>query len=193
MATEAGIDAISIDGKEGGTGMSPTVALQQLGLPTLSCLNAVRAAREDGITTSIIIAGRITDGSQIVKALCLGADAVALGRPFLIAANAYPFAQIFIGKEFYKFKILKKVARTIYKPSSHSIDLIISYVKTLELEIQLLVSSLGKYSLDLLSKEDVQSIRLELSHALGVGYIYSIPGDYIGLEPIIPSQKSYQT
>ena len=56
VATDAGIDAITIDGKEGGTGMSPTVALQNLGLPTLICLRSVKN-RERKIETSIILSG----------------------------------------------------------------------------------------------------------------------------------------
>jgi len=172
VATEAGIDAVSIDGKEGGTGMSPTAALQHLGLPTLACLNAVRDARAEGIETSIIISGRIHDGSQIVKALALGADAAAMGRPFLIAANAYPLSKLFIGKEFYKFKWIKKLARMIYPPSERSEKLIENFLETVELEIQLLISSLGKYDLSLVSDEDIAATSIGLAQAMNLKHLY---------------------
>lgn len=170
--SEAGVDAMTIDGKEGGTGMSPTTALQQLGIPTLGCLSAIKLAREEGITLPIILSGRIYEGSQVVKALALGATAVALGRPFLIAANAYPLAQLFIGKEFYKIALLKRFARLIYKPSDRSIDFIQNYIETLKLEIQLLTSSLGKYSMDRLDKEDIQALDPSIAISFDIDYAY---------------------
>ncbi|MHA2501538.1 MAG: glutamate synthase-related protein [Candidatus Kariarchaeaceae archaeon] len=168
VAAEAGVDALVVDGKEGGTGMSPTASLQHLGLPTLSCLHAMYQARKEGITTSFVLSGRISEGSQVVKALALGADGVALGRPFLIAANSYPLAKLFVGKEFYKSKIIKRLARFVVKPSERSVQYISNYIETLRLEIQLLVSSLGKYSLDLLSDEDVISTEQRVAQVFGL-------------------------
>jgi len=172
VATDAGIDAITIDGKEGGTGMSPTVALQNLGLPTLACLRSVKKIREEGIETAIILSGRFFDGAQVVKALALGVNAVAMGRPFLIAANAYPFSDIFLMFNLYKFGWMKKIGRIVFPPSQRNINYITNFVETIKLEMQLLISSLGKYSLDLLGSEDLMALKKDLADSFELKFIF---------------------
>ena len=172
VATDAGIDAITIDGKEGGTGMSPTVALQNLGLPTLACLRSVKKIREEGIETSIILSGRFFDGAQVVKALALGVNAVAMGRPFLIAANAYPFSDIFLMFNLYKFGWMKKIGRIVFPPSQRNINYITNFVETIKLEMQLLISSLGKYSLDLMGSEDLMALKKDLADSFELKFIF---------------------
>ncbi|MDP6627356.1 MAG: glutamate synthase-related protein [Methanopyri archaeon] len=93
---EAGVDNITVDGSEGGTGMAPTDVMNEVGLPTLALLRKTRSEldayaeefpdAEDDLPT-LIIAGGIYKGSQVVKSLALGADAAGMGRPWINAAR----------------------------------------------------------------------------------------------------------
>lgn len=87
VAWKNGADAIVIDGKEGGTGMSPIIAMKDLGYPTIVCLKKIHDARMRNINTSLLISGRLYNGGHVVKSLALGANAVSMGRPFIIAAQ----------------------------------------------------------------------------------------------------------
>ncbi len=84
-AWEAGADAVTVDGAEGGTGWAPTAFLEHVGLPLGECLR--RIGRPTGC---LLATGRIWEGVRAVKALALGATAVGLGRAALIAVDADP-------------------------------------------------------------------------------------------------------
>ncbi len=82
IAHEEGAHAVVIDGKEGGTGMAPSVAMKDLGYPTIVALKKIHDARKLRIMdTSLLLAGRLYNGSHVVKAIALGAVAPTwLGR-----------------------------------------------------------------------------------------------------------------
>ncbi|GIH26478.1 glutamate synthase [Acrocarpospora phusangensis] len=85
IAWEAGADAVTVDGAEGGTGWAPTAFLDHVGLPLADCLAAI------GRRPSCLLAtGRVWEGSRAVKCLALGARAVGLGRAALLAADEDP-------------------------------------------------------------------------------------------------------
>jgi len=84
----AGADIIYLDGFRGGTGASPTVIRDHVGIPIELALAAVDdRLRQEGIRnqTSIIAAGSIRSSADVAKAIALGADAVAIGTAALIA------------------------------------------------------------------------------------------------------------
>ncbi|MDH5644712.1 MAG: glutamate synthase-related protein, partial [Candidatus Heimdallarchaeota archaeon] len=168
LASETGIDCISIDSKEGGTGMAPSVALQHIGISMISCLQKIRWARSKGISTSILISGKLTDGSDLVKSMSLGASGIAMGRPFLIAAYSYPLADKFIGNELYRSRIIKKIATFLHPVSQKSVKLIRNFIETVKIETQLIVSSLGKYHIRDVSDEDILASNNELSSILQI-------------------------
>ncbi|MGC8948078.1 MAG: glutamate synthase-related protein [Thermoprotei archaeon] len=87
VAWKSGVDAVVIDGKEGGTGMSPVIAMKDLGYPTIVCLKKIRDAHMKNMNMSLLISGRLYNGGHVVKSLALGATAVSMGRPFIIAAR----------------------------------------------------------------------------------------------------------
>lgn len=84
----AGADIIYLDGFRGGTGASPAVIRDHVGIPLEIALAVVdRQLREEGIRNwvSIIAAGGIRSSADVVKAIALGADAVGIGTAALIA------------------------------------------------------------------------------------------------------------
>jgi glutamate synthase domain-containing protein 2 len=90
LAAKAGADVVVIDGMEGGTGASPDLLQEHTGIPTLAAVCEARAALEELRLygeVQLIIAGGIRHGSDVAKALALGADACYVGTAALIALN----------------------------------------------------------------------------------------------------------
>ena len=90
LAAKAGADVVVVDGMEGGTGASPDMLMDHTGIPTLAAVCEARAALEDLSLfgeVQLIMAGGIRSGTDVAKALALGADAVYMGTAFLIALN----------------------------------------------------------------------------------------------------------
>jgi glutamate synthase domain-containing protein 2 len=90
LAAKAGADVVVVDGMEGGTGASPDLLQEHTGIPTLAAVCEARAALEElGLygVVQLIIAGGLRHGSDMAKALALGADAVYVGTAALIALN----------------------------------------------------------------------------------------------------------
>jgi isopentenyl diphosphate isomerase/L-lactate dehydrogenase-like FMN-dependent dehydrogenase len=85
-AWAAGVDAVTVDGSEGGTGWAPTSFLESVGLPLSECLRRLRV----GPGQCLMASGRIWEGTRAVKALAAGATAVGLGRAALIAVDEDP-------------------------------------------------------------------------------------------------------
>lgn len=84
----AGADIIYLDGFRGGTGASPAVIRDHVGIPLEIALAVVDAQlRKEGIRNwvSIIAAGGIRSSADVAKAIALGADAVGIGTAALIA------------------------------------------------------------------------------------------------------------
>ncbi len=143
IASEEGADAVVIDGKEGGTGMAPTAAMKDLGYPTLVGLKMIRKAREEGHKISLLIAGRLYDGGHVVKSLALGASGAYMARPFLIAALAR---------------------------GEKGVE---NYIESLKVEIQMLISALGKYDVVDVGPEDVAALDKDVAEMLRIAYVYS--------------------
>lgn len=87
VAWEAGADAVTVDGAEGGTGWAPRAFLAGVGLPLAECL--ARIGTPEGC---LLVSGRIWEGLRAVKCLALGATATGLGRAALIAVDEDPVA-----------------------------------------------------------------------------------------------------
>lgn len=84
LALKAEPDAIAIDGMGGGTAAAPRIMLDEFGIPTLSAL--VKARRAMGNSKQeLIISGGLNKGADVAKALALGADAVYMATPCLVA------------------------------------------------------------------------------------------------------------
>lgn len=83
----AGADMIYLDGFRGGTGAAPNIVRNHVGIPVEIALASVdERLRQEGIRNqvSLIAAGGIRQAADAVKAIALGADAVAIGTAALI-------------------------------------------------------------------------------------------------------------
>ncbi|MEU8226564.1 glutamate synthase-related protein [Kribbella sp. NPDC048915] len=127
VAWTAGADAVSVDGAEAGTGWAPRAFLRHVGLPLGECLRRIAHDRGTPHPSCLLVSGRMWEGARVAKSLALGANAAGLGRAGLLAVD-----------------------------TDHENGLV-HLVECLALELQFLVSALGKYHVDALGAEDLWS------------------------------------
>jgi glutamate synthase domain-containing protein 2 len=97
----AGADIVAIDGIRGGTGAAPTRIRDNVGIPIELALAAVDdRLRAEGIRNraSIVVAGGFRNSGDVIKAIALGADAVYLGTPALVAMGCHVCQKCYTGK-----------------------------------------------------------------------------------------------
>lgn len=145
IVAETQVDAVTLDGHAGGSGMAPVMALQHLGLPTLTCLAHAAAARRAGSKTTYLIAGGLSDGADAMKVCAVGASGIALGRALLSAAESSGEA---------------------------GVERLLSVLKE---EVQLAMSAVGKYHMEDLGAEDLVATRAEVAATLAVPFAFAPP------------------
>jgi glutamate synthase domain-containing protein 2 len=93
-------DFITIDGKPGATGASPKFVKRAASIPAIFALYRARRHLDekgaDGV--SLVITGGLRISSDFIKALALGADAIALGTAALMACGCQQYRICHTGK-----------------------------------------------------------------------------------------------
>lgn len=81
-ALEVGVDYIILDGRGGGTGAAPTLFRDNISVPTIPALARARAHldRLERSDVTLIVTGGLRTPADFVKAMALGADAIALSN-----------------------------------------------------------------------------------------------------------------
>ncbi len=90
IAYKAGLDFVELDGLQGGTGAGGNEVLEYVGIPTISAImEAMDGLAEINARGAlpIVLMGGIQNGIDAAKAIALGATAVGLGTPMLVAAG----------------------------------------------------------------------------------------------------------
>ena len=87
FALEAGVDYIILDGRGGGTGAAPSILRNNINIPTIPALARARKhldkLGESDVT--LIITGGLRIADDFVKAMMMGADAIAISNSALQA------------------------------------------------------------------------------------------------------------
>lgn len=81
-ALEVGVDYIILDGRGGGTGAAPIIFRDNISVPTIPALARARAHldRLERGDISLVITGGLRKPADFIKAMALGADAVAVSN-----------------------------------------------------------------------------------------------------------------
>lgn len=81
-ALSVGVDYIILDGRGGGTGAAPIIFRDNISVPTIPALARARAHldRLERNDVSLVITGGLRKPADFIKALALGADAIALSN-----------------------------------------------------------------------------------------------------------------
>jgi glutamate synthase domain-containing protein 2 len=91
-ALEAEVDVVVVDGTEGATGNAPITLSDHFGLPLMVAVARARRhldRRGVGRSVSLVASGGLREPGEFLKALALGADALALGTaPMIAVAHA---------------------------------------------------------------------------------------------------------
>lgn len=89
FALDAGADYIILDGRGGGTGAAPSILRNHISIPTIPALAKARAyLTSKGLgpeDITLIITGGLRTAPDFAKALCLGADGIAVSNSALQA------------------------------------------------------------------------------------------------------------
>lgn len=83
FAIDSGVDYIILDGRGGGTGAAPLIFRDNISVPTIPALSRARQYLDkkgkSGVMT-LIVTGGLRIPADFIKALCLGADGIALAN-----------------------------------------------------------------------------------------------------------------
>lgn len=186
LAAKAGADVVVVDGMEGGTGASPDLLQEHTGIPTFAAVCEARAALEEmGLygVVQLIIAGGMRHGSDMAKALALGADAIYVGTAALIALNCnkplYVEDYHAIGAAPYHCHHCHTgrcpVGITTQDPElTKRLDIdagaerVANWFHAVTSEIQILARACGKRDVHDLEPEDLRALTMEASMIAGV-------------------------
>lgn len=174
---EAGVDAIAIDGAEGGTHGGAPGVLDSVGMPTLDA--AVRAGdyyKKHGLKgkVSLLIGGGLNSPAQFLRALALGADAIFIGTAAVLAITHTQALKALLWEPptqlVYNTGTLKD--RLDVEKSAGSLA---NYLMSCTEEMKILASALGHKHIKELSRADLCSTDPEMAKRIGVGYTGQAP------------------
>lgn len=101
IALKDGFDFVELDGMQGSTGAGGAEVMEYVGIPTIAAI----VGALDGLAEidcagdiQVVLMGGLRDGIDAVKALCLGADAVAFGTSAIIAGGCIACMQCHVGQ-----------------------------------------------------------------------------------------------
>jgi len=178
IAIKIGFDGIILDGCQAGTGAAPTMAKNHLGIPTMPALvQAVKTMEEMGVKDemSLIVSGGITDGSELAKALAIGADAVAIGTGAMVAMGCRVCMRCEAGNCAFGIGTQNPEQRAKLDIEEAS-ERVANYIRGMTAEAILLAKAAGKTKLKNLEREDLRSLTLQACAMTGIPLVGS---DYV--------------
>ncbi|MFQ5485597.1 MAG: glutamate synthase-related protein, partial [Desulfobacterales bacterium] len=141
-----------------------------LGIPTLPAIvQGVRALEEMGVKdeVSLIVSGGIKDGSDVAKALAMGANAVAIGTGAMIAMGCVVCLRCHEGKCAFGIGTQDPELRKRLDIDAAA-QRVANYIKGMTYEAVILAKSAGKTALANMEREDLRSLTLEACAMTGV-------------------------
>ncbi|MEM2064848.1 MAG: glutamate synthase-related protein [Candidatus Caldarchaeum sp.] len=159
-------DGIIIDGHGAGTGATPLVIRNNIGLPVEIAVPVVdKTLRREGLREgfTVVAAGRVSSAEDTAKLIALGADAVSLGTASLIAMGCVMVHKCHLG--FCPAVITNKVEENPAKMLSleTATRWVVNMVEGWTAELKLILEEVGVSSVGELRS------RRDLLNAVGVG------------------------
>jgi glutamate synthase domain-containing protein 2 len=166
LAIKANPDVIAVDGMEGGTGAAPKIMLDDFGIPTLAALvKARRVLDKNRAKQQLLIGGGFNKGSDIAKALALGADGVFMGFSLMIAMGCIYCKQCYTDKcpayitSQHRFRKLNVDEATMK---------IVNFMRACTEEVKMAAAATGKKDIHQLSRVNLRSLDKTVSEITGI-------------------------
>ncbi|MBO6897924.1 MAG: CDGSH iron-sulfur domain-containing protein [Shimia sp.] len=171
FALEAGADYIILDGRGGGTGAAPLIFRDHISVPTIPALARARRHLDakTGGEVSLVITGGLRVAEDFVKAMALGANAVAVSNSAMqavgcIAARMCNSNNCPVGIATQKPELRKKLdvqigAEKLARYFGASVEL-----------MQVLARACGHSSLSDLNADDITTWKREMADLSGVRF-----------------------
>jgi glutamate synthase domain-containing protein 2 len=172
IAVKDGFDFVELDGMQGSTGAGGAEVMEYVGIPTIAAIvEALQALDDIGCRDKIeiVLMGGVRDGIDAVKALCLGADAVALGTAAIIAGGCIACMQCHVGQCVTGIATQDPDHERRYKPQVEA-QHIHRYLEVVRWQIAALTHALGHDAVTALSRDDLVALTPEAAEITGLPY-----------------------
>lgn len=170
-ALEVGVDYIILDGRGGGTGAAPTIFRDNISVPTIPALARARRhldarGRRD---VTLVITGGLRKPADFVKALALGADAIAVSNAAMqaigcIAMRACHTNNCPVGIASQKPHL---VSRLIVEQSAQRLK---NFFEASTELMQVMSRACGHHSLSEFNVRDLTTFKRDMSDLTGVAF-----------------------
>ena len=172
IAAKDGFDFVELDGMQGSTGAGSSEVIDNVGIPTLpAIIEAVAALEEIGARDKVqlVLMGGLRDGVDAVKALCLGADAVAFGTSVIIAGGCIACMQCHVGQCVTGIATQDPEHEKRYKPENESQN-IHRFLESVRWQIAAITDALGYDDVRQLGRDDLVALTPEAAYITGLPY-----------------------
>lgn len=172
IAAKDGFDFVELDGMQGSTGAGSAEVIDNVGIPTLpAIIEAVEALEEIGARDKVqlVLMGGLRDGVDAVKALCLGADAVAFGTSVIIAGGCIACMQCHVGQCVTGIATQDPAHEKRYKPENESQN-IHRFLESVRWQIAAITDALGYDDVRQLGRDDLVALTPEAAYITGLPY-----------------------
>ena len=167
LALKAEPDVIAIDGMEGGTGAAPRVMLDDFGTPALSAVVKARKVMGKNSKQDLIIGGGFNKGADVAKALALGADAVFMSFPLLVAMGCTYCKQCYMGKCPMGVTTQDPELRKNLNVEEAS-KKVANFLNACNEEVKMVAGAIGKRNIHELDRNDLRSLSLLIEKITGI-------------------------
>lgn len=172
IAVKDGFDFVELDGMQGSTGAGSAEVIDYVGIPTLpAIIEALDALDEIGRRNDIqiVLMGGIRDGIDAVKALCLGADAVALGTSTIIAGGCIACMQCHVGQCVTGIATQDPEHEKRYQPEVEAQN-IHRFLESVRWQIAAIAQGLGYNRVTQFNRDDLVALTPEAAEMTGLPY-----------------------
>lgn len=173
MAALAGVDAVTVDGSQGGTGAAPDIVARNAGIPAIGTIGpAVRALKDLGLyrKVKLISMGGYRDGADVVKGLALGADIIGIASAAMIAMGCRVCEQCSKGMCPFGITAQDPELRKRLNPE-RAAQRLRNFLNVASEEVKMLTMLSGHRSITELSREDLRALSFDVAAMCGVKLI----------------------